>query len=98
MPSTKFDHSKFIEITDSPEAGAFIVTFRVGTGERNARIAMHADGMLYEYRPTNNGWEADFVLGRMDGKKTFSPRDAAWHLELLAERRYGKQLIAIKPD
>jgi hypothetical protein len=98
MPRTEIDLSEAIDITTSPEAAGVIVTYDRGDARATDRLTMHADGMLYQYRSTNDGWQLNFVLGRITGKKTFNPRDAAWHLELLAERQYGKHLISVSKD
>jgi hypothetical protein len=98
MPRTEIDLSGVIGITSSPEAAGIIVTYDRGDTRTTDRLAMHADGMLYQYRSTDDGWQLSFVLGRITGKKTFNSRDAAWHLELLAERYYGKHLINVSKD
>jgi hypothetical protein len=92
--------TEVIDITSSPEAAGVIVTYDRGDARATDRLTMHADGMLYQYRSTNDGWQLDFVLGRIHPKsnKPFLPPAALRQLEGIARDRYGKHLINVSKD
>lgn len=97
---TKLSTSEVIDITTSPEAAGVIVTYDRGDTRNTDRLTMHADGMLYQYRRANDGWQLDLVLGRIHPKKNkpHLPAAALRQLEVIARARYGKHLVNVSKD